>query len=70
MSMLKVAKFLHYSNSIDHPSRGKRLLNLSMANSGRLFSCLQAEKFRRNISVAYNREQMAAERRSVFGKGK
>lgn len=69
MSMLKVAKFLHYSNSIDHPRRDERFLNLTMANSGRLFSCLQSEKFRRNISVAYDREQITAERRSVLGKG-
>ena len=69
MSMLDVAKFLHYSKSIDHPCRDDRVLNLSMANSGRLFSCLQAEKFRRDISVAYDREQVAGERIPLFGKG-
>ncbi len=69
MSMLDVAKFLHYSKSIDHPCKDERFLNLSMANSGRLFSCLQADRFRRNISVAYDREQIDAERRPLFRKG-
>lgn len=69
MSMLDVAKFLHYSKSIDHPCRDERFLNLSMVNSGHLFSCLQSEKFKRNISVAYDREQVAAERRPLFWKG-
>jgi hypothetical protein len=47
MSMLEVAKFLHYSKSIDHPSTDEQFLNLSMANSGRLFCCLQANRFKR-----------------------
>jgi len=69
MSMLDVARCLHYSKSIDHPRSEERFLNLSMANSGRLFSCLQADRFRRDVSGAYNRVQVAAERRSLFMKG-
>ena len=66
MSMLDVARCLHFSNSIDHPRSEDRFLNLSMVNSGRLFSCLQADRFRRDVSGAYNREQVTAERRSLF----
>lgn len=69
MSMMDVARFLHYSKSIDHPRADGRFFNLSMANSGRLFSCLQADKFRRDISGTYNREQIDAERRPLFKKG-
>ena len=66
MSMLDVARCLHFSKSIDHPRSEERFLNLSMANSGRLFSCLQADRFRRDVSGAYNRVQVTAERRSLF----
>ena len=44
MSMLDVARYLSYSRSIDHTSNRERILNLSMANSGRLFSCLDSNR--------------------------
>ncbi|NLX24450.1 MAG: hypothetical protein GXY61_00600 [Lentisphaerae bacterium] len=40
MSMLDVARFLSYSRSVDLTPEKERLFNLSMVNSGRLFSCL------------------------------
>lgn len=70
MSMLDVARCLHYSKSIDHPRSEERFMNLSMANSGRLFSCLQADRFRRDVSGAYKRIQVAGERQPLFWKGK
>lgn len=70
MSMLDVARCLHYSKSINHPRSEERFMNLSMVNSGRLFSCLQADRFRRDISGAYSREQVAGERQSLFWRGK
>lgn len=68
MSMLDVARGLHFSNSIDHLGSEERFMNLSMANSGRLFSCLQADRFRRDVSGAYSRVHVRAERRSLFVK--
>lgn len=46
MSMLDVAKFLSYSRSVDHASEKDRYFNLSVANSGRLFSCLYSDRRR------------------------
>lgn len=43
MSMLDVAKFLSFSNSLDHASEKDGYFNLSVANSGRLFSCLYSD---------------------------
>lgn len=43
MSMLDVAKFLSYSKSLDHASEKHGYFNLSVANSGRLFSCLYSD---------------------------
>lgn len=40
MSMLDIARFLSYSRSVDMPGDGDRYFNLTMANSGQLFSCL------------------------------
>jgi hypothetical protein len=40
MSMLDVARFLSYSRSVDIAPEKERLFNLSMVNSGHLFSCL------------------------------
>lgn len=40
MSMLDVARFLSYSRSVDLAPEKERLFNLSMVNSGHLFSCL------------------------------
>lgn len=44
MSMMDVARFLHYSKSIDHVRMDEQVMNLSMANSGRLFWSLQADR--------------------------
>ena len=44
MSMLDVARFLSYSKSVDFVPDGDRYFNLSMANSGHLFSCLYGDK--------------------------
>lgn len=44
MSMLDVARFLSYSRSVDLSPGGDRFFNLSMANSGHLFSCLYGDK--------------------------
>ena len=46
MSMLDVAKYLSYSKSVDMPTEKERHFNLSMANSGRLFSCLYSDRRR------------------------
>ena len=47
MSMLDVAKYLYYSKSIDLSPERDRYFSLSMANSGRLFSCLHVDRGRR-----------------------
>ena len=44
MSMLDVARFLSYSKSVDLAPEGERFFNLSMVNSGHLFSCLYGNK--------------------------
>ena len=44
MSMLDVARFLSYSKSVDLVPQGDRFFNLSMVNSGHLFSCLHGDK--------------------------
>ncbi len=44
MSMLDVARFLSYSNSVDLSPQGERFFNLSMANTTHLFSCLYGNK--------------------------
>lgn len=44
MSMLDVAKFLSYSNSIDHSTDRERAFSLSLVNSGHLFSCLHGDR--------------------------
>jgi hypothetical protein len=43
MSMLDVARYLSYSKSIDLAPEGERFFNLSMVNSGHLFSCLHGD---------------------------
>ena len=53
MSMLDVAKFLSYSRSVDVPRCGDRYFNLSMANSGRLFSCLYGDRSHWNFGRAH-----------------
>lgn len=42
--MLDVARFLSYSKSVDLASEGDRFFNLSMVNTGHLFSCLYGNK--------------------------
>ena len=44
MSMLDVARFLSYSKSVDLSPEADRYFNLSMVNSGHLFSCLHGDK--------------------------
>lgn len=44
MSMLDVARFLTYSRSVDLSPDADRFFNLSMVNSGHLFSCLYGDK--------------------------
>jgi hypothetical protein len=44
MSMLDVAKYLSYSKSVDLSSGEDRYLNLTEANSGRLFSKLYGNR--------------------------
>ena len=63
--MLDVAKFLSYSKSIDHSSDRDRIFNLSMANSGRLFSCLHGNR----AHWSFGREQEHPEKFPVIEKG-
>jgi hypothetical protein len=42
--MLDVARYLSYSKSVDVASDGDRFFNLSMANTGHLFSCLYGNR--------------------------
>lgn len=70
MSMLDVARCLYFSKSIDLSREEERFFNLSMVNSGHLFSCLHANRLRRNYSIACEREQVPEERLPMFGKGK
>ena len=65
MSMLDVAKYLSYSKSIDHSSDRDRIFNLSMANTGHLFSCLYGNR----SHWSFGREQEESERYPTFGKG-
>lgn len=65
MSMLDVAKFLSYSKSVDHSSDRDRIFNLSMANSGRLFSCLHGDR----AHWSFGREQDYPEKFPVIEKG-
>lgn len=44
MSMFDVAKFLSYSKSVDLSPGSDRYFNLSMVNSGHLFSCLHSDR--------------------------
>ena len=65
MSMLDVAKFLSYSKSIDHSSDRERSFNLSMVNSGHLFSCLYGDR----THWSFGREQNEIESLPKIGKG-
>ncbi len=44
MSMLDVARFLSYSNSVDLAPDGERFFNLAMVNTSHLFSCLYGDR--------------------------
>ena len=44
MSMFDVAKFLSYSKSVDLSPESDRYFNLSLVNSGHLFSCLHGDR--------------------------
>jgi len=70
MSMLKVAKYLYFSKSIDLSHEEERFFNLSMVHSGHLFSCLNAKKSRRDLSPSCVRKQVTEEPRPLLGKGK
>jgi|GEM_PF-6425051 len=65
MSMLDVAKYLSYSKSIDHSTDRDRIFNLSMVNSGHLFSCLHGNRSHWN----FGREQEESEHLPSFRKG-
>ena len=65
MSMLDVAKFLSYSRSIDHSRDHERIFNLSMANSGHLFSCLHGDR----AHWSFGREQDNPDKSPVIEKG-
>ena len=65
MSMLDVAKYLNYSRSIDHSTVRDRIFNLSMVNSGRLFSCLHGDR----SHWSFGREQEHREKAPVVEKG-
>jgi len=65
MSMLDVAKCLSYSKSIDHSCDRDRIFNLSMANTGHLFSCLHGDR----SHWSFGREQETPEKFPVIGKG-
>ena len=65
MSMLDVARYLSYSRSIDHSTDRERIFNLSMANSGHLFSCLYSNRSHWN----FGREQDKQEQVTKIGKG-
>lgn len=55
MSMLDVAKYLSYSRSVDTPNQRNQYFNLSMANSGRLVSCLYSDRRRDKSMVRFPR---------------
>ena len=65
MSMLDVARYLSYSSSIDHSVDRERIFNLSMVNSGRLFSCLYGDRTHWN----FGREQDKPEQFPKIEKG-
>jgi hypothetical protein len=44
MSMMDVARYLSYSKSIDGSKETERFFNLSLVNSGHLFSCLHGDR--------------------------
>ncbi|MBT8046373.1 MAG: hypothetical protein KJN67_04330 [Pontiella sp.] len=65
MSMLDVAKFLSYSKSVDITPEQDRFFNLSMVNSGHLFSCLYGNR----THWSFGREQDKPEHVPVPEKG-
>jgi hypothetical protein len=65
MSMLDVARYLSYSKSIDLSTDRERVFNLSMVNSGRLFSCLHGNR----THWSFGREQEQPDIFPVIEKG-
>lgn len=70
MSMLDVAKCLYFSKSIDLSHEEDRYFNVSMANSGHLFSLLNLDQGRRSLSPSCVRQPVADERLPLFGRRK
>jgi hypothetical protein len=71
MSMLDVAKCLYFSKSIDLSRGEERFLNLSMVDSGHLFSCLNANRTHRDwLAEEEQEEPVVGKRPSLFWKGK
>ena len=70
MSMLDVARYLYFSKSIDLSREDDRFFNLSQVNSGHLFSCLHADRIRRDLSPACIRKPVIEERFPMFGRRK
>lgn len=70
MSMLDVAKYLYFSNSIDLARQEERFFNVATANSGRLFSQLHVDRYGRVESPACTRRPVIEERLPLFGQGK
>jgi hypothetical protein len=69
MSMLDVAKYLYFSNSIDLTQQEERFFNVAKANSGRLFSRLHVDRCRPVESPACTRQPVIEKRLPLFGKG-
>ena len=71
MSMMDVAKCLYFSKSIDLSRGEERFLNLSMVDSGHLFSCLNANRTHRDwLSEGEQEEPVVRNRPTLFGKGR
>jgi len=71
MSMLDVAKCLYFSKSIDLSRGEEHFLNLSMVDSGHLFSCLNANRTHRDwLSEGDQKDPAVAKRPAFFGKVK
>ncbi len=71
MSMLDVAKCLYFSKSIDLSRGEERFWNLSMVDSGHLFSCLNANRTHRDWLIEGEQEERASVKRpALIWKGK
>lgn len=70
MSMLDVAKCLYFSRSIDLSHEEDRYFNVSMANSGHLFSRLNLDRVCVDVSPSCVRQPVVDERLPLFGRRK